>query len=158
MGSSRLNSYASRIFFHQSGGGVTYEVPDPKWLDSTFSAQDGYGEWRFTGDNSGRLMVGTPLSGVCDSSACKELLVILPYIKKGICQEIASKMNMLNSGVIYQDANDIGLTKFVGTFPAASNHLGDAAGGMVGVYQGCIEGGRTPATGSYHYFQVLIAR
>ncbi len=150
--------------FNIEGGGMTYEKPNPAWLDSTYSAQDGYGEWRFTGGNALRY-VGTPLAQdssvycIADST-CKELVVILPYVKKDICQAIDNMTGFLVSSAIPADQTNIDFTKFTGTYLAPNNHISTATStdGTWGKTQGCIEGGGSPAAGSYHYFQVLIAR
>lgn len=158
-GYGTVGANPSAEIFNSSGGAITYEKPDATWLDGTYSLQDGFGEWRFTGDNAVRN-IGTPASAACGAMVgCKELLVILPYVKKNVCTLINNNTNYKETaGTIPVDATTFGLTKFTGTFSASDVDIAPTSSVTWGRMQGCIEGGGTPATGSYHYFQVLIAR
>ena len=159
-GYGTVGANPSAEVFNVSGGGITYEAPNASWLDSTYSAQTGYGQWIFNGVNAGRLNVGTPAgtAAFCPTASCVELTLILPYVKKSICTEISKRFNLLSGGNPIQDANTISFTKFTGTFSYNGEFIGDAAGLMNSTYEGCVEGGGTPAAGTYHYFKVLIAR
>lgn len=159
-GYGTLGTNAPAEVFNSSGGGIAYEIPNSRWLDGVSTAQTGYGEWVFTGADAIRFGVGTPLSGYCSAASCKELVAILPYIKKAICLEINKQLGIGGATpTIYQDVQAIQFTKFTGTFGANSDSIGDSADNMKSQLQGCIEGGGSgPAAGTYHYYQVLIAR
>jgi len=155
--------------FHIEGGGITYEPPEANWLDSTWSNKEGYGEWYFTGKNSIRL-IGEPAGGGCSTSDCIELVAVLSFVKEEICHKINESIQLTSDGSIPQDLAGIVIArdsdKFNGIFSYTSliNDAGglNAAGAMDGRYNFCI--GVSGASnsyypeGSYHYFQVLIAR
>lgn len=145
--------------FHVSGGGITYEVPNENWFDGAYSNQTGYGEWIFTGVNS-LNNVGTwnETDGGCTQNDCTELLLILPYVREEICKEIIKSLSL---NEIEQDNASFGFTKFNGSFSYAHQIVGDTIafnGTLPGQFQACVEGDSAPTDGSYHYYQVLIAR
>jgi len=142
--------------FHASGGAIDYVTPEAKWLDSLYNAQTHYGTWLFSGENSVRN-IGSPIGSDCGAAGCSELIVFLPYVKKTVCEQI-NKLLGLPYTTLPQDASTIAVTtKFAGTF-ANNGILSDGSPYNLAVTQGCFQGGGTPATGTYHYFQVLIAR
>lgn len=138
--------------FALDGGGVTYKAPSSDWLDSAQSAQSGYGQWVFSGLNEVDL-VGTDGA----SAANKELIAFLPYVTKALCIALNEKVDMDNpAGDPPQEADTIGSygAPFTGTY----SHGELLTLPEKGKTAGCFEGGGTPATGTYHYYQVLIAR
>lgn len=143
--------------FHIEGGGIAYETPDSRWLNSAFSLQTGYGEWRFTGVNPVYL-VGTPSTGNCGAaSSCKELLAVLMFVKESVCDEINKQLGTTDaSGNPHVSTSPADVTKFTGTFGSSAYHIRDTADELGGVQQACI--GISSIPGSYHYYHVLIAR
>lgn len=138
--------------FALDGGGVTYKAPSADWLDSTQSAQSGYGQWVFSGLNEVE-QVGTDGA----TAANKELIAFLPYLSKTLCIALNDKVGMTNpAGDPPQEADAIGSygTPFTGTY----SHGELLTLPEKGKTAGCFEGGGTPANGTYHYYQVLIAR
>ncbi|MCB1783559.1 MAG: hypothetical protein KDI13_06135 [Alphaproteobacteria bacterium] len=137
--------------FDSKGGAISYTAPQPDWLDSTKSAQTLYGEWFLTGLAN--------INGVGTASA--DLVLILPYVKKEICLEIDHKLNIATSSSYPpQDAgSSYDTTKYTGTF-ADTYEIRDSGGSddLVGKQAGCFEANGTPATGTYHFYYVLIER
>jgi hypothetical protein len=74
--------------FDKSGGGVSYEAPDTSWLDKSESASSRYGEWFFTADTCVANVSRGSTDCDSDAAANEELLIVLPYVKKGLCIEI----------------------------------------------------------------------
>lgn len=151
--------------FNTSGGGLTYEKPDTNWLDSTYSAQDGWGEWRFTGYMAARW-TGTPTdpnsSVFCQAANCAELMAVVPYVKKSVCEQIDKILNFWESGAIPQDTANVSLVKFNGNY-GNGGHLSTASNtGSWGKLQGCMRGsgsgGGAFPSDAYIYYQILIPR
>lgn len=140
--------------FSTEGGGVSYKAPPKDWLDTAHAAESGYGAWIFSGENE-IDQVGTDGS----SAANKELIAFLPYVKKSICIEINKKTGVTNPlGDPPREADTIAdyTSLFSGTYVhGESLTLPDPDKGK---NAGCFEGGGTPAIGTYHFYQVLMAR
>lgn len=139
--------------FDPAGGGVMYRAPESSWLDVTNDTEPTHGEWVFTGANevSG---VGTEGAGAASS----ELLAILPWVNRSVCVAINDMLEIDNpGGNPPQDNLDVDLTAYTGSYSS-----GDSIGGgdpeIEGRRAGCFEGDGDPAAGSYHFFQVLVAR
>lgn len=146
--------------FNVNGGGVHYLVPKSAWLDGTQSGQLRYGEVYFHGAAS---VVEVGLSA-------DDLIMFVPYLKKDICTAINKQLGVVPSG------RDVPLEingpfavnmKFVGSYGVAFDRKvsGDGTVGdseiLYGKMAGCTEASgtaSTPDAGTYHYFQVLIAR
>lgn len=134
----------NRKIFHPDGGNIKYLTPSNDWLDSSQSAAASYGTWYFTGQM--RVVdVGKP-SG-------QELTIAIPYVSEKICRIINKKLGFptinqdISDTTDYADGN-----KYKGSFGSEvlQNHDGRTSG--------CYEGDVTPATGTYHFYHVLIAR
>jgi hypothetical protein len=140
--------------FSPSGGGMIYSKPSADWLDQANSGGAGYGDWIFSGSNA-VTGVGTD-GGGADSA---ELLMILPWVDKSLCTEINDMLGIDNPGSDPPaDAGNAELaTKFTGTY-AGMQTIGGGDPEIDGERAGCFEGGGAPAPGTYHFFQVLIAR
>lgn len=142
-----------RIFLPE-GGGVIYRPPAPEWLDSSHSAQAGYGTWVFSGDTEVER-IGTDGG----AAANKELIAFLPYVKKALCLEINNKTGVTNpSDNPPAEADQIAsyVSLFTGTYGVGESlTLADPNKAKTA---GCFEGGGSPAAGSYHFYQVLVAR
>lgn len=136
--------------FAGDGGGMSYAAPiAADWLDSGQSAGANYGAWVFSGNND-VVNVGT---------AAPDLLLILPWVRRDICLTVNTMLGITNPGGEPPADNgnaDIS-TKFQGTYAAAQS-IGGGDPEIEGQRAGCFEGGGAPAAGSYHFFQVLIAR
>lgn len=142
--------------FHASGGGVNWTAPRTDWLDGSFSAQPLYGQWYFTGSTCVENMGSQSTNCHTDAIDNAELTAFLPYISLPVCQSIADK---LNGGTISVDADNAWASNtayFQGTFSeGAARH--DA--GNPEFQAGCFRStGTNPASGSYTFYQVLIAR
>lgn len=156
--------------FHPNGGGLRYQAPEESWLDPAQSASNFHGEWFATpsiwiagvgSDGSGSNCTG----GAADGS-CRELLIGVPYLKSTICQSINKQLGwgkdslgtpIQDSGVGYAHSTH---TRFTGTY-AGGNQIGTAqptTDNFSSITNGCIEGESGPTAGTYHFFQVLIAR
>jgi len=136
--------------FSPAGGGMNYSAPvAADWLDQSQVAGANFGQWVFSGDNA-VANVGT---------AAPDLLVMLPWVTRSLCTEINDLLSVTNPGGIPPQDNgnaDVS-TKFTGTY-TASQSIGGGDPEIEGQRAGCFEGAGAPAAGTYHFFQVLIAR
>lgn len=156
--------------FNNNGGGLRYQSPNSDWLDSAQSSAAHYGEW-FTNSNLWVAGVGTDGSGSnCAGGAgdgsCRELVTGIPFLKNEVCKALNKSLNwgkddtdtpIQDSGIGYASNTHI---KFQGTY-LDGNQIGTAipsTDNFSDILSGCIEGGTNPASGTYHFFQVLIAR
>ena len=142
--------------FHPAGGGIAYMPPPASWLDLTGSAQPLYGQWYFpAGVCVENIGTGTSTCNV-DTDDNDELVAILPWIKRQLCIQINERLGILNpageppvaSGPAWSAANP----KFTGTFSE------NAVIARAGAPAGCLRGNTTPASNSYFYYKVLLAR
>lgn len=149
------NSYCSSDackFFSPAGGGMAPMVPMARWLDPTQTGALYYGSWYA----SARFCV----DGVGDSSTCigtsgTDLLLILPYLQARICERINLKLGIAAPVPVIAapGAIDAG-GKFDGSFnPGSQAVWSDAA--LNGRNAGCFS---DTSLGTYHFYQVLIAR
>ncbi len=152
--------------FSPTGGGLSYVKPSEDWLASEHSAKDHYGTWLVTGSAciAGVGSGGTDCESDADSNT-EELVLILPYVRKPVCEELNKKAGFnLPDGVPLAEGNSAwhsnpALARFTGSYLNESQ-IGDVAAGYRDVRMGCFEGSgsNTPAAGTYHYFEVLLAR
>ncbi|HPD83787.1 MAG: hypothetical protein R3D88_06700 [Alphaproteobacteria bacterium] len=138
--------------FDPNGAGLSYRKPNPEFLDSNFSAQNGYGEIFFSQD---MRVVGLG----CDAanSDCQDLVAFYPFVSQDVCLKLNEMVNNINS-TPKDLANAINYTtgKFTGTY-TTSNILDGGASILDGHHSGCFEGDTAPA-GGFHFYQVLISR
>lgn len=136
--------------FAADGGGMSYAAPVVSdWLDSSQSFGANYGAWVFSGNND-VVDVGT---------AAPDLLMILPWVRRDVCEMLNTMLGIGNPGddPPADNGNADITTKFQGTY-TASQTIGGGDPQIEGQRTGCFEGGGAPPAGSYHFFQVLIAR
>lgn len=139
--------------FAADGGNMAYMIPAASdWLDSTQSAGVNFGQWVFSGNNN-VVDVGT---------AAPDLLAILPWVREDLCVEINRLLGIDNpGGQPPNDDSDAHLaTKFQGTY-TASQSIGGGDPEIEGQRAGCFQGDdnlTSPEAGTYHFYQVLIAR
>lgn len=145
--------------FNPEGGGMSWLVPDPQWLDSTKSSSPDYGQFLFTSRACIAYMGTGDASCHTTGLPTMELIMYLPYITEAICTEI-QKQN--GRSTIGQD-ND-GMTasnKFSGNYTAGIILQG---ANPVHVRSGCVRGvggGSTsfiPYTSGYVYYHVMIIK
>ncbi len=156
--------------FHPSGGGLSYLKPAPEWLDNSFSANNYYNQWLISGTNwvtgIGISALGGASNCIDGSGNCRELLIVLPYIKEQLCKEI-NKMTHHGKadGTAFVDAgNSAGRTidvKFIGTYATSGANMGEASpasDNYTNLNSGCIEGDASPPSGAFTFYKVLIVR
>ncbi len=136
-----------QMVFHTRGGGVDYRDPP-------IGVNDG-SAWFFTGSSCIPL-IGTGTATDCTGSgaASAELLAILPNITEEFCTALRKRLG--RTGSIPQDSDtayDSSDEHFAGSFSASH-----AIANLDGHSTGCFEGDTTPASGSYHFYKVLLAR
>ena len=147
--------------FYPDGGGVPWQKPDLKYLDSNFSSAYGYGKWLFTG-SSCIPNIGSGSDADCNASDTQlELIAVLPYIERGLCIQINKKLGV-NAANNYMPPQDVGdawsaTPEFDGTFGPGEVIL-DAGTILKGLDAACFEGGGTPPAGSYHFYSTLMQR
>jgi hypothetical protein len=143
--------------FSSSGGGAKYKEPDDDWLDSSFTGDEGYGEWRFT-----RAMCVEDLGGSCNDSDTNddELVMILPYVKITLCKTINKNLQISTSTIPSDPDRAIpdALEKYDGDAPDSSLTLDDTGSLLTNKTAGCFESAAGTLDGAYTFYQVLIER
>ena len=147
--------------FHVEGGGLSYKIPSPAWLDPGKKANALYGEWYFYA-NACIPDVGTGDAGCSGDARHAELIVALPWVTQDLCIELNRLSGVQNlsdpirppqiSGSAYKAALD----KFTGVFEE-SEVINNADDAFKGKATGCFQGDTSPA-GGYHFYHVLIPR
>lgn len=131
--------------FSKDGGGITWQNP-PEGVSSG-------SVWLFSGHNK-VTGVGEPTSN--------EILVMLPNIKKEVCDKINEKLGVKASALPPKDGNASNITlKYRGAFDSGAPLLGNSGGGtpeFTGFATLCYEGGTTPAAGTYHFYHAILVR
>lgn len=132
--------------FHVNGAGMTYNTPDTKWLDSSHSAKNEFGDWVIPDDVSVIDLGRNPAS---------EIMLVLPYLKKDICLSANTIIGIdnpsgdapLDNGFVYTDM------KYIGTFKTTDSIGGETAS-LIGEPTACyIDDG-----GFYTFYHVLHIR
>lgn len=151
--------------FHGSEGTASYRPPPQDWLDTAQSARDGYAEWFFIGE--GCVHESGSSDDNCSNSASgtdSDLIAVVPWIKRQICVELNDKLGIENpEGDPPQAGGEIlfaPITKFTGSYTENYAIQSDSSDAQIltATPTGCFEGGGTPTAGSYHFYQVLVAR
>ena len=103
--------------------------------------------------------MGTIGSGACVTDSCVDLIALLMNVRQDFCIELNNKVGMDNPvGIPPQDQGDMSYgTLFAGTY-AYGNDINDGATSVLNNKEGCVQGGGDPATTTYHYYRVLLAR
>ncbi|WP_435640540.1 hypothetical protein [Micavibrio aeruginosavorus] len=142
------------------GGAISYNTPNDEWLDWSQNTQPHWGGWLFTG---GSCVPGVGLGNdaTCNGDIANlELIAIVPYIQRDVCMEINRRKEITTGATLPpQDQGNawINNPEFAGTF-TTGEAISSAGDELFGRTEGCFEGGGTPASGTYHYFKVLIER
>jgi hypothetical protein len=147
--------------FHPSGGGMAYQEPlSDEWLDGSRIGETYFGEWYFPGETC-VLDVGTDTGVACSSDGTdnEEIIVILPWIKRELCERINRDLGITDVGdpiplETTLNAWNGDYRKFTGD--VGNGERMDQGGRRLGCFAG--NGVNTPPANSYHYFQVLWAR
>ncbi len=149
--------------FNPAGGGAYYKKPKKEWLDPANITTADSGAWLFTGASE-VFNIGTPTDDNCsawpvaDRPKCSELVMFLPYITRELCIAINQALNLGDATTTpSKDNTSMSFTKFAGTFTYATQ-IRPTEVAYRGQEAYCIQGDSSPATGTYHFYQVLIAR
>ncbi len=143
-----ITDIPTRQVFATTGGAAKYRPP-PNDIQTTPT------NWFFSGEN--RVSdVGTDDTN--NSSA--DLIAVLQNVSAAFCVLINDKNNITNpSDTPPQDDSTVELTtEFAGAYNATQLIEDSGALFFNSKLEGCFEGGGTPATGTYHYYRVLLAR
>lgn len=141
--------------FAPDGGSMTYVEPDANWLARISPVPTLQGQWYFPASTC-VLDIGNGSTGCdSDSSDNEDLIVILPYIKQEVCELINRRLNLGSTALsASRDEWPSAGTKFTGSF--SDGEVLDQSGVLAGCFEG--DSSNTPASGTYHFFQVLRAR
>lgn len=145
--------------FHGSEGTASYRAPPADWLDSSQSAETGYGQWHFTGEacvfESGTSDDNCSATG---GNADSDLIAIMPWINRQLCVEINDRLGVENtdgdppkaSGSLFPP-----IDQFTGSYSEnyALQSSASGAEALTATPAGCFEN-----NGGYHFYQVLVAR
>lgn len=145
-----------KVFEIAGGNMSSFAIDSSLLVDSSgLSKTTGYGEMHFTGE-ADIDTVGSSCGGG-GSSSCRDLLLLVPYLKKDVCDEINTKLSIDNYASIDIDGHDYADSdKFTGTYGSSTGaSIGDGTSYLDGKTVGCFTETDHP---SYTFFQVLIAR
>jgi len=132
--------------FHPNGGGLIYQPPDKQIFDSAFSAGNHYGEYFFTSQ--------TLILNMGDN-ALDELLMVISWINKDICEEINRRL-FSNPTIILEPASFSNTGIVLGTYDFSTSIINlSASATQNGAPMACFE---STTHGGYHLYSVLIAR
>lgn len=146
--------------FELAGAGVTYQPPKADWLEAAQAGQARFGEVYITGSTAA-LGAGT---------SADDLVMLIPYVKQEICAAVNKKLGILPpSSVTPAETNGPAAmnAKFTGVYDTVADTAiaGSATPGnatiLMAKMAGCTEGsggGGNPPAGTYHFYQVLLAR
>ena len=142
--------------FHPSGGGINYAKPDSDWLNSSFVAQFGYGDYIFSATQVAKTGAGGYEVG---ASTGEDLVMFLPFLDQTLCEAINTKLeggtiNTEDDAAFSTAAGDV----FDGTYDAAPALTLDAGTEINNVSYGCFIGPTATSAGAYNFYKVLIAR
>jgi len=107
--------------FNPEGGEIAYRIPSADWLDSVYKDHPLFGKWIFTGS----LCIGSDKKNLpqqCDKDGQdnEELVAILPWVKKDLCEVINSQVDLLtDTGAVPEVAQELNpgrLTRFTGSY------------------------------------------
>lgn len=129
--------------FHSRGGGVASNAMHPEIFDAAYSSDADYGQWVISG-SSKILGLGSDSRG--------ELILVLPYLKKPICDILAKRIGQ-TLPVPVDNVAGIDLTKFVGSYNSIETY-----GDVDDVMTGCINITSSGSAQHYTFFLVLISR
>ncbi|MBU0800596.1 MAG: hypothetical protein KKA05_06280 [Alphaproteobacteria bacterium] len=151
------------LVFNTAGGGVTYTIPDPKWLDITKDDEVYFNEW-FVAADTCVPDVGTGDATCAASDTTNEdLTLFLTHIKRPICMEINKQLGIENpnnappqeSGCPWSTA---ATNRYTGSFINGESII--AGTSFAGRQSGCFQIGVCAGydADTYHYYQVLLPR
>lgn len=136
--------------FAAEGGGLAPVYPMVEWLSPASSGEIFYRTWFFTA----RFCVPQVGTDACAGSSGTDLVMMLPYIRKTLCEKINQKIGIPLPTPAPSTVGSIDPTgKFNGSFAPASPVLWDDTD-LNGRSSGCVQDG----TDTYHFYQVLVAR
>lgn len=144
--------------FNIAGGGVNYLDPPQGALDATRSSENYYGSWIFSGTMSVQG-VGTEGAG----GSTKELLAILPYVRKEVCVSLNKRLGITNpSNAPPKEQSNITLGGlYAGTFSSGSVGIDVVGGHVSGFKAGCFESKNINAVlleNRYFFYYALLIR
>lgn len=154
--------------FKGAGAGLSYMPALPEWFDIDNATAAHYGQWFVTGGTHvlGVGTAGNAGAGCPDGTgSCKELILGLPFIHKNLCEAINRKLGFgpstdgqppLDSSTSFAAPAAV---PFTGVFSTTGFEMGTSptpGETYTGKMAGCIESG--DSAGTYHFYQVLLAR
>lgn len=131
--------------FHPEGGGMTYQLTDPKAIT------DGGTGIYFDGS-----MEIEDIGRTCGAAACSDLTFYVRDLKQGTCIQLNNKLSVTNPSDIPPVDNDVDFDPFTGAYTYDLT-LGDTvtSATIAGRKSACVQ----ESSGStYTFYRVLIAR
>jgi type II secretory pathway pseudopilin PulG len=146
--------------FNPNGGAVSYESPNPAWLDPSFSAQTGYGQWLITGGTCIPYVGSAPVS--CQlSTSDYPIVLVLPYVQQSVCKAITKAVSS-KCNIISATSNSYFFTRqFAGSFVSGIRFEIWGGGPSPCLMEGCAlqtASGSTPVINTISYYKVLLAQ
>lgn len=140
----------TRQVFATTGGAAKYRAP-PNGIQVTPT------DWLFNAEN---IVTGSGSADACAATSCVDLIALLMDVTKDFCLSINNKNDIENiADAPPQDVGDIAYsTAFIGAYTNTQSIKDDATLYLSSHNEGCFEGDIDPASGTYHYYRVLLAR
>ena len=78
-----------------TGGGLSWQAPEAKWLDADFSSEGDYAQWWFAGDACVQDYPGND-GGDCSSDTApnEDLVLMLEYVGKSACLAVNKELGI----------------------------------------------------------------
>lgn len=146
--------------FNVAGAGLKYTAPEEKFLDSSNSAKNQYGEWVWNADQC-LLGLGTG-DTTCTDNSSAELLMLLPHIREEICLEINNLNGVTNpivAGSPTPPTDDQSGAGFTGTFTTSNGILGQGTSNALENHAtGCFKDQNGTWNNSFVFYHVILVR
>jgi len=143
--------------FDVAGAGMTYEIPNDRWLDRTKDSEDSYQVWVF----SGQQKIGNiGIAERCGGFECADLIIYISYLNNDMC---AALNTALKQDVSIEIADSEGISAldpepadyFKGTYDNSQGYVGNDNADLLGKETACMY--RSFRT-NYAFYHVLHAR
>lgn len=144
--------------FGVEGGGVNYAPPSREWLADLDGFDPTYGQWYFP---AGVCIpgVGTSPEEGCENDGVdnEDIIAVLPHVSKSVCRAILRRLEEDDAEIPVEDGNawTVEREPFIGE--QFEDEVLDQDFKRVGCFEGA-SGTSFPPSGTYHFFQVLLAR
>ena len=135
--------------FGGSTYGIQQSIPLDTWMDTAQTGNYAFKKWYIT---SQYCIPSLPDSTICSGDKGNDLVMVLPYLKKSLCEMINTKLHLPVPVPTPSSMGTIDAAhQFSGNFNVSAFVLSDSA--LEKQSSGCVQTGTT-----YYFYQVLMQR